>query len=97
MADQQFVQYLSDSPLFQLFYCYRTTGVTFCTDLPILPHISPYIPSTMPVTIDDGPLDSPDSIAPVPTPKRSVREHFHFTVKALTTKEGLVGNYDYDL
>ncbi|KAG9546330.1 Xanthine/uracil permease, partial [Aureobasidium melanogenum] len=39
--------------------------------------------------------DSPDTIGPETTPKRSFSEKGRRLVKAFTTKEGLVGDYDY--
>ncbi|CAD0017066.1 unnamed protein product, partial [Aureobasidium pullulans] len=39
--------------------------------------------------------DSPDTIGPETTPKRSFSENGRRIVKAFTTKEGLVGDYDY--
>jgi uric acid-xanthine permease len=51
----------------------------------------------MAVTIDQGPQDAPDMIVPhnEAPPKRSFGEHISHIVKAFTTKEGLVGDYDY--
>ncbi|CAG8972518.1 hypothetical protein HYALB_00001210 [Hymenoscyphus albidus] len=49
----------------------------------------------MSVTIDNGPMDGPDQIVPEHSPKRSFGEHIQHIVKAFTTKEGLVGTYDY--
>lgn len=50
----------------------------------------------MSVTIDDGPQDLPDRIAPdESSPKRSFGEHIHHIVRAFTTKQGLIGTYDY--
>jgi NCS2 family nucleobase:cation symporter-2 len=49
----------------------------------------------MSVTIDNGPMDGPDTIGPEHSPKRSFREHVRHIVKAFTTKNGLVGPYDY--
>lgn len=49
----------------------------------------------MSVTVDDGPHDVPDQIVPEHSPKRSFGEHLHHIVRAFTTKEGLVGTYDY--
>lgn len=39
--------------------------------------------------------DSPDLIGPDHTPKRSFADRGRQVVKALTTKEGLIGDYDY--
>jgi uracil-xanthine permease len=39
--------------------------------------------------------DSPDTIGPETTPKRSLPEKGHRLIKAFTTKEGLIGDYDY--
>jgi hypothetical protein len=52
---------------------------------------------TMAVTIDSGPHDGPDTIGPEHSPKRSFGERVNHLVKAFTTKEGLVGNYDYGM
>jgi len=49
----------------------------------------------MAVTIDNGPEDSPDQIGPEFSPKRSFGEHIQHIVRAFTTKQGLVGTYDY--
>ncbi|PQE28990.1 purine permease protein [Rutstroemia sp. NJR-2017a BBW] len=49
----------------------------------------------MAVTIDSGPHDGPDTIGPEHSPKRSFGERVHHLVKAFSTKEGLIGNYDY--
>lgn len=51
----------------------------------------------MPVTIDEGPLDGPDQITGPNEhpPKRTVGEHFSHFGKAFTTKQGLIGQYDY--
>ncbi|PQE31626.1 purine permease protein [Rutstroemia sp. NJR-2017a WRK4] len=49
----------------------------------------------MAVTIDSGPHDGPDTIGPEHSPKRSFGERVHHLVKAFSTKEGVVGNYDY--
>jgi NCS2 family nucleobase:cation symporter-2 len=50
----------------------------------------------MSVTIDDGPQDLPDRIVPnESSPKRSFGEHIHHIVRAFTTKQGLIGTYDY--
>ncbi|KAJ8071827.1 hypothetical protein OCU04_002140 [Sclerotinia nivalis] len=49
----------------------------------------------MSVTIDSGPHDGPDRIVPKSSPKRSFGERIHSTVRAFTTKDGWIGNYDY--
>jgi hypothetical protein len=53
----------------------------------------------MAVTGDhDGiPHDSPDMIVPAneAPPKRTFGEHLQHIMRAFTTKEGLVGSYDY--
>ncbi|KAF4631878.1 hypothetical protein G7Y89_g6255 [Cudoniella acicularis] len=49
----------------------------------------------MSVTIDNGPMDGPDQITPEHSPKRSFGEHVQHITKAFTTKQGLVGTYDY--
>jgi hypothetical protein len=51
----------------------------------------------MAVTIDQGPHDGPDVIIPAneASPKRSFGEHISHIFKAFTTKDGLVGDYDY--
>ncbi|KAE9363492.1 Xanthine/uracil permease [Stipitochalara longipes BDJ] len=51
----------------------------------------------MAVTIDQGPHDGPDMIIPAneASPKRSFGEHIEHIFKAFTTKDGLVGDYDY--
>jgi hypothetical protein len=51
----------------------------------------------MAVTIDQGPHDGPDMIIPAneASPKRSFGEHISHIFKAFTTKDGLVGDYDY--
>lgn len=49
----------------------------------------------MSMTIDNGPMDGPDTIGPEHPPKRSFQEHVRHIVKAFTTKNGLVGTYDY--
>ncbi len=52
----------------------------------------------MAVTIDQGPHDGPDTIVPGEhSPKRSFGQHVHHIVKAFTTKDGLVGDYDYGM
>jgi hypothetical protein len=51
----------------------------------------------MVVTIDQGPHDGPDMIIPPneASPKRSFGEHISHIFKAFTTRNGLVGDYDY--
>ena len=49
----------------------------------------------MAVTIDQGPMDGPDRVGPDYSPKRSFGEHLRHIGKAFTTKEGLIGDYDY--
>ena len=49
----------------------------------------------MVVNIDDGPQDAPDRIGPEHSEKRTFGEHISHIVKAFTTKEGLIGTYDY--
>jgi NCS2 family nucleobase:cation symporter-2 len=49
----------------------------------------------MSVTIDNGPHDAPDQIGPEFSPKRSFGEHLQHIYKAFTTKQGLIGTYDY--
>lgn len=52
----------------------------------------------MSVTIDDGPQDLPDQITlsnSESSPKRSLGEHVKHIVRAFTTKQGLIGTYDY--
>jgi NCS2 family nucleobase:cation symporter-2 len=51
----------------------------------------------MGVTIEEGPMDGPDMIIPAneASPKRKFGEHISHIVKAFTTREGLVGSYDY--
>jgi hypothetical protein len=51
----------------------------------------------MAVTIDEGPRDGPDMIIPAneASPKRTFGEHISHIFKAFTTKDGLVGDYDY--
>lgn len=49
----------------------------------------------MAVTIDSGPQDGPDRIVSENSRERTMGERLRGTVKAFTTKEGLVGNYDY--
>jgi hypothetical protein len=49
----------------------------------------------MAVEIDQGPLDGPDRIGPEYTPKQTPRERVQRVVRAFTTKDGLIGSYDY--
>lgn len=49
----------------------------------------------MGVTLDQGPMDGPDQIGPDYSPKRTPKEHLSHIVKAFTTKQGLIGDYDY--
>ncbi|TVY49464.1 Purine permease [Lachnellula occidentalis] len=52
----------------------------------------------MSITIDDGPQDLPDQITASNaegSPKRSVGEHVQHIGRAFTTKQGLIGTYDY--
>ncbi|KAG9231730.1 purine permease-like protein [Amylocarpus encephaloides] len=50
----------------------------------------------MAVTIDNGPMDGPDTIGPNEhSPKRPFGEKMRRFGKAFTTKEGLIGDYDY--
>ena len=49
----------------------------------------------MSVTINDGPQDAPDRIGPEHSPKRSFGEHLKHISAAFTTKQGLIGTYDY--
>jgi hypothetical protein len=50
----------------------------------------------MSVTIDSNvPQDSPDRIGPEMAPKRSFGEHIQHISRAFTTKQGLIGTYDY--
>ncbi|KAL5316361.1 hypothetical protein ACEPPN_015406 [Leptodophora sp. 'Broadleaf-Isolate-01'] len=44
---------------------------------------------------DIGPADGPDQIGPDYSPKRSVSQQISHIVKAFTTKDGLLGSYDY--
>ncbi|CAL3965149.1 unnamed protein product [Diplocarpon coronariae] len=49
----------------------------------------------MSCTADDGPQDLPDRIAPESSPERTFGQHvWHFT-RAFTSKQGLIGSYDY--
>lgn len=47
------------------------------------------------MTLDDGPQDAPDRIGPDYSPQRTFSEHISHIYKAFTTKEGLIGQYDY--
>ncbi|KAE8450571.1 hypothetical protein EG329_006302 [Mollisiaceae sp. DMI_Dod_QoI] len=49
----------------------------------------------MAVTIDSGPDDAPDRITGEEVPERSFGQHLNAIKKAFTTKEGLLGTYDY--
>lgn len=49
----------------------------------------------MSVTMNDGPQDAPDRIGPEFSPKRSFREHLQHIFTAFTTRQGLIGTYDY--
>lgn len=40
-------------------------------------------------------MDGPDQIGPDLSPKRTLRDRLRRTVNAFTTKDGLVGDYDY--
>ena len=51
----------------------------------------------MGVTIDQGPMDGPERIGPDHSPKRNLGAHLSHIGKAFTTKEGLIGNYDYGI
>lgn len=51
----------------------------------------------MSVNIDNGPQDAPDRIGPEDSPKRGFGEHVQHIVKAFTTKQGLIGTYDYGM
>lgn len=51
----------------------------------------------MSVTLDSGPHDGPDTIVPENSSKRSIGERIHSTVRAFTTKDGLIGDYDYGM
>ena len=44
---------------------------------------------------NSGPHDSADHIGPEYSPKRTFREHLQHLYKAFTTKQGLIGTYDY--
>ncbi|KFY09401.1 hypothetical protein V491_08194, partial [Pseudogymnoascus sp. VKM F-3775] len=39
--------------------------------------------------------DGPDTIGPDPHPKKTIRQRLQRVRNSLTTREGLVGNYDY--
>ncbi|KAJ5557147.1 Purine permease [Penicillium frequentans] len=47
------------------------------------------------MSLHDGPMDAPDQIGPVQTPKRTIGEQIRRAVKTFTTKDGLIGNYNY--
>ncbi|EHK99919.1 putative Uric acid-xanthine permease [Glarea lozoyensis 74030] len=49
----------------------------------------------MAVTIDQGPMDGPDRVGPDYSPKRTFGENLRAFGKAFTTKDGLIGQYDY--
>ncbi|KAF8863224.1 Xanthine/uracil permease [Acephala macrosclerotiorum] len=49
----------------------------------------------MSVTIDSGPDDAPNNITGEEAPKRSFGQRLTDLKKSFTTKEGLLGNYDY--
>jgi hypothetical protein len=51
----------------------------------------------MAVTIDQGPMDGPDRVGPDYSPKRTFGGHLRHIGKAFTTKDGLIGNYDYGM
>lgn len=51
----------------------------------------------MSVAIHRGPQDGPDCIGPETSAKRSFGERIHSVARAFTTKNGLVGNYDYGI
>lgn len=39
--------------------------------------------------------DGPDTIGPYPHPRKTVRQRLRSVVRAFSTKEGLIGDYDY--
>lgn len=45
--------------------------------------------------VDQGPMDGPDRVGPDYSPKRTKKESLRRIVKAFTTKQGLIGSYDY--
>lgn len=49
----------------------------------------------MAVTIDSGPDDAPNNITGEEAPKRTFGQHLADAKEAWTTKEGLLGTYDY--
>lgn len=49
----------------------------------------------MAYTANDGPQDLPDRIGDETSPKRSIVQHVSHITKAFTTKQGLIGTYDY--
>ncbi|KAG9247788.1 permease family-domain-containing protein, partial [Calycina marina] len=49
----------------------------------------------MSANIDAGPYDGPDTIGPEYSEKRTFSKHISHIVKAFTTKQGLIGTYDY--
>lgn len=49
----------------------------------------------MAYTANDGPQDLPDRIGDESSPKRSIGQHISHITKAFTTKQGLIGTYDY--
>lgn len=49
----------------------------------------------MAITIDQGPDDAPDRITGEEPPKRSFGQRLSDFKRAFTTKEGLLGTYDY--
>ena len=53
----------------------------------------------MPVTLDSGPMDGPDRIGPEAgaRQKRSPGEMVRAATKSFTTKDGLIGDYDYGM
>lgn len=51
----------------------------------------------MSANITDGPDDGPNRIGPEYSEKRSFSQHMSHIVKAFTTREGLLGTYDYGM
>lgn len=43
----------------------------------------------------DGPQDAPDHIGPEHSEKRDFKTHCKHIFTAFTTKQGLIGSYDY--
>jgi len=43
----------------------------------------------------DGAQDAPDCIGPEQSPKRTFGQHIQHITAAFTTKQGLLGTYDY--